>query len=56
MEVLRLLAQGMSNREMAERLYVSEGTIKTHVHNLIGKLDAQSRTHAAARARELGFV
>lgn len=55
-EVLRLLALGLSNREMAERLVVSEGTVKTHVHHLIAKLNAQSRTQAVAKARELGLV
>ena len=56
LEVLRLLALGLSNREMAEKLFVSEGTVKTHVHNLIGKLNAQSRSHAVALARELGLL
>ena len=41
-EVLQLLALGLSNKEMAQRMVVSEGTVKTHVHNLIGKLGAQS--------------
>lgn len=56
MEVLRLIASGLSNKEMAERLVLSEGTIKTHIHHLMGKLDAQSRTHAIARARELKLI
>lgn len=55
-DVLRLLALGLSNKEMAERMVVSEGTVKTHVHNLIGKLGAQSRTHVLARARDLGLL
>lgn len=55
-EVLQLLALGLSNKEMAQRMVVSEGTIKTHVHNLIGKLGAQSRTHVLARAKELGLL
>jgi LuxR family maltose regulon positive regulatory protein len=55
-EVLRLLAEGLSNRAMAERLVVSEGTVKTHVHNLIAKLGAESRTQALARARELYLI
>ena len=55
-EVLRLVAAGYSNREMADRLYVTEGTIKTHVHNLLAKLGAASRTQAVARARELGLL
>jgi LuxR family maltose regulon positive regulatory protein len=55
-EVLRWLAAGFSNREIAERLVVSEGTVKTHVHNLLAKLGATSRTQALARARELGLL
>jgi len=55
-EVLNLLALGLSNKEMAERMVVSEGTVKTHVHNVIGKLGAQSRIHALARAKELGLL
>jgi LuxR family maltose regulon positive regulatory protein len=56
LEVLRLLAAGMTNREIANSLFVSTGTVKTHVHNIYGKLGARNRTEAAARARELGFV
>ncbi len=56
MDVLRLMASGLSNKELAERLVLSEGTIKTHIHNLMGKLDAQSRTQAIARARELSIL
>jgi LuxR family maltose regulon positive regulatory protein len=55
-EVLQLLALGLSNKEMAQRMVVSEGTVKTHVHNLIGKLGAQSRTHVLARAKELELL
>ncbi len=56
MDVLRLMASGLSNKELAERLVLSEGTIKTHIHNLMGKLEAQSRTQAIARARELSIL
>ena len=56
LEVLKLMASGLSNREMAEKLSLSEGTIKSHVHNLIAKLDAQSRTHALARAKDLKII
>lgn len=55
-EVLSLVAQGLSNREIAARLFISPGTAKTHIHNLCGKLGAQNRTEAAIRARELGLV
>jgi LuxR family maltose regulon positive regulatory protein len=54
--VLELLAQGLSNREIAERLFITVGTVKTHVHNIYGKLGVRGRTQAAARARELGLL
>ena len=56
LEVLRLMAAGQSNNQIAEQLVVSIGTIKTHVHNICGKLGSRNRTEAAARARELGLV
>jgi LuxR family maltose regulon positive regulatory protein len=49
LEVLALMAEGLSNREIANKLFVSVGTVKTHVHNICGKLDVGSRTQAAAR-------
>ena len=55
-EVLRLLAQGKSNRELAHSLGISEGTVKLHVHHILRKLGTRSRTQAALRARELGLV
>jgi LuxR family maltose regulon positive regulatory protein len=55
-EVLRLLTAGLSNQQIAERLYLSEGTVKTHTHNLYGKLGVQSRTRAIARAKELNLI
>ncbi|MBV9356490.1 MAG: AAA family ATPase [Chloroflexi bacterium] len=55
-EVLRLIALGLSNRDIADRLVLSEGTVKSHVHNLIGKLGAESRTQVLARAREIGVL
>jgi DNA-binding NarL/FixJ family response regulator len=55
-EVLRLVTAGLSNREIAEKLYLSPGTIKTHVHNICGKLGVRNRTEAASRARELNLV
>jgi LuxR family maltose regulon positive regulatory protein len=56
LDVLRLLAAGLSNRQMAHKLVVTEGTVKTHVHNLIAKLGAQSRTDVLARARALDLL
>jgi len=55
-EVLRLIATGLSNRQIAERLFVSLGTAKVHVHNIFEKLNAASRTQAVARARELKLI
>ena len=55
-EVLRLVAAGLSNREIAGRLYISPGTAKTHVHHLCGKLGVRNRTEAATRAKELGLA
>jgi len=53
LDVLRLVAQGMSNGEIARKLVVSVGTVKTHVHSIIEKLGVHSRTQAVSRAREL---
>ena len=55
-EILQLLAEGCSNREIAERLVLSEGTIKFHVHNILGKLYVTNRTQAIAEARELNLI
>lgn len=55
-EVLRLIAAGLSNRESAELLIVTEGTIKKHLNNIFGKLGVRSRTQAAARAKELDLL
>jgi len=56
LEVLRLVAAGLSNKEIAEKLYLSPGTIKTHVHNICGKLGARNRTEAATRAKEINLI
>ncbi len=56
LEVLRLVAAGLSNREIAESLIISVGTVKTHVHNILNKLNVQGRTGAIARARELDLI
>jgi len=55
-EVLRLVCKGHSNAEIAAELFVSPNTVKTHVSNLLFKLDAKRRTQAAERARALGLV
>ena len=55
-EVLRLVTVGLSNRAIAEKLIISAGTVKTHIHNLCGKLGVHNRTEAAMRARELGLA
>jgi LuxR family maltose regulon positive regulatory protein len=55
-EVLEHIAIGLSNREIAERLYLSLNTIKVHTRNLYGKLGVNSRTQAVAKARELGIL
>lgn len=56
LEVLRLVTAGLSNREIAEKLVISIGTAKTHVHNICGKLGARNRTEAAMRAKDLNMV
>jgi LuxR family maltose regulon positive regulatory protein len=56
LEVLRLMAAGHSNQEIAQRLIVSVGTVKKHLNNIFGKLNATSRTQAVARARELQLL
>jgi predicted ATPase/DNA-binding CsgD family transcriptional regulator len=56
LEVLRLLARGLSNPQIAEALIVSVGTVKTHTHNIFGKLGAANRTQAVQRAQALHLV
>jgi DNA-binding CsgD family transcriptional regulator len=55
-EVLELIAQGLSNQEIADRLFVSTSTVKTHVSNVLAKLDARRRTQAIQRAKELHII
>jgi LuxR family maltose regulon positive regulatory protein len=56
LEVLRLLAEGLTNQEIAGHLIISVNTVKTHVKNLYSKLGTGSRTQAVARGRELGLL
>jgi DNA-binding NarL/FixJ family response regulator len=55
-EILALLGTGASNKEIADRLNLAEGTVKNHVTNILSKLDVRDRTQAALRARQLGLV
>jgi LuxR family maltose regulon positive regulatory protein len=56
LEVLRRVAAGYSNQEIAQELFVAVSTIKKHINNIYGKLEVRSRTQAVARARELGLL
>ncbi len=56
LEVLGLIADGYSNGQIAERLYIAQGTVKRHITNLYGKLAVQSRTQAIAKARIIGLL
>jgi NarL family two-component system response regulator LiaR len=56
LEILELMAQGMSNREIAGKLYVSENTVKTHSSRVFGKLGAKRRTQAVQLGKQLGLL
>ena len=56
LEVLQQLASGKSNRQIAGSLYITEGTVKNHMTNILGKLGVSDRTQAALKARELGIA
>lgn len=56
LEILDLIAQGMSNREIAEKLFVSENTVKTHSSRLFDKLSAKRRTQAVQIGKEFGLI
>ena len=56
LQVLRLMAAGLKNREVAEELVVALGTVKTHINNIYGKLEVNNRVKALTRARELGLL
>lgn len=55
-EVLKLVSEGFSNREIAARLFIATSTVKWYVHSILGKLEVDSRTKAVACARELRLV
>ena len=55
-EVLQFLAQGLANKAIADRMRISEHTVKFHVNSILGKLGAQSRTDALVRAARLGLI
>jgi DNA-binding CsgD family transcriptional regulator len=56
LEILDLIARGLSNREIAEKLFVSESTVKTHSSRLFDKLGAKRRTQAVQMGKELGLI
>jgi LuxR family maltose regulon positive regulatory protein len=56
MDVLRLLAEGLSNREIAARLYLSPNTLRVYTTNLYAKLDVHTRARAVRRAQELNLI
>lgn len=56
LQILRLMAGGASNQEIADQLVITVGTVKSHITHIFGKLNADSRTKAVARARELGLL
>jgi DNA-binding NarL/FixJ family response regulator len=56
MEVLRLIVDGRTNREIGQTLSITEGTVKVHVNNLLGKLNVNDRTQAVTEALRRGLV
>ena len=55
-DILRLMANGLSNKEIAMRLHITEGTVKNHAFNIYGKLQVSRRVQAIAKARELQLI
>lgn len=55
-EILAVLSEGASNKEIAAQLFITEGTVKNHITNILGKLGVRDRTQAALKARELNLI
>lgn len=55
-EILRLVAQGASNRDVADQLFIAEGTVKNHMRNILGKLEVKDRMQAVLKAKEIGII
>ena len=55
-ELLMLIASGSSNKEIAETLFITEGTVKNHITHILGKLGVRDRTQAALKAKEIGLI
>jgi DNA-binding NarL/FixJ family response regulator len=55
-ELLRLIASGSNNKEIAEVLFITEGTVKNHITHILGKLGVRDRTQAALKAKEIGLI
>ena len=56
LEIVALVANGASNKEIAAQLFIAEGTVKNHLTNILGKLGVRDRTQAALKAKELGLI
>jgi DNA-binding NarL/FixJ family response regulator len=55
-EILRMVARGMTNREIAQSLYLAEGTVKNYISTILNKIGARDRTQAALKAQKMGLV
>lgn len=56
LEVLRLIDEGLANKEIAQKLSLAPATVKAHIRNLYGKIAAKSRTEALSKARQIGLI
>ena len=55
-EILRMVAQGLTNREIAQRLFLAEGTVKNYISAILNKIGARDRTQAALKASKMGLI